>query len=317
MRSVLVRGMHGLGDNLHQRAAIRYLMRDHTVWLETPWPCIYHDLVGDRLRLVSKGSRLRTQAKNAAREAAAFTNERLPMGTTVVQVRYDPADVRAQGSVLRAMLATCKVPVTETDFRLPVPDLWLKEARNWLSKWEWDGRPIMVMRPLVERKEWGGNAPRNPDPLAYEALYREIRDRFFVVSLADLEPGAEWTVGGDFDAEIKAHRGQLTFEAMAGLVKMAALTFAAPGFMPILSQAVGTPSVAVFGGYEDGRSFSAGTRWAPHLALEPINPCCCFSHRHECDKRMDIPRAIKRLKAFVQEKVHVDRDEANAQLHPA
>src|SRR3546814_11400043 len=49
MKSIYVQGMHGLGDNLHQRAILRHLMQSHEVWLETPWPCIYHDLVGDQI----------------------------------------------------------------------------------------------------------------------------------------------------------------------------------------------------------------------------------------------------------------------------
>ena len=66
-------GMHGLGDNLHQRAVIRQLwLREHLLLLETPWPCLYHDLVGPRLRLVFKRSMLRTQLKNAQREYSKY-----------------------------------------------------------------------------------------------------------------------------------------------------------------------------------------------------------------------------------------------------
>src|SRR3546814_12441665 len=61
MKSLYVQSMHGLGDNLHHRPHLLHLMQSHAVWLETTWPCIYHDLVGDRLKLLSTGPRLRTQ----------------------------------------------------------------------------------------------------------------------------------------------------------------------------------------------------------------------------------------------------------------
>src|SRR5690348_14858775 len=93
---ILVRGMHGLGDNLHQRAIVRdYLGRGHKIWLETPWPSVYHDLVGRQVRLVNTGSRLRTQAKNAEREAARYYVGGPPSGATIVTVRYTPAAVLA------------------------------------------------------------------------------------------------------------------------------------------------------------------------------------------------------------------------------
>jgi ADP-heptose:LPS heptosyltransferase len=71
--------------------------------------------------------------------------------------------------------------------------------------------------------------------------------------------------------------------------------------MPILSQAVGTPSVTVFGGYEDGRSFQGGAHLAPHLAIQPIHPCPCFRHEHSCDKTLNIDAELLRLSQFLNE----------------
>src|SRR5512144_2511893 len=71
--SVVIHGMHGMGDNLHQRAIVRQLLeRYDVVYLETPWPCIYHDLRGPRLRLIRKPTTLRTQAKNEERERQSY-----------------------------------------------------------------------------------------------------------------------------------------------------------------------------------------------------------------------------------------------------
>src|SRR3546814_1267307 len=111
MKSIYVQGMHGLGDNLHQRAILRHLMQSHEVWLETPWPCIYHDLVGDRLKLVSKGSRLRTQAKNERRESSAYMRGKVPVLSK--KIWYRPEAVRQHRSVLGAMCARSEEHTSE------------------------------------------------------------------------------------------------------------------------------------------------------------------------------------------------------------
>lgn len=284
---IMVEGMHGLGDNLHQRAIVRELMRDREVWLETPWPQVYHDLVGDRLHLVSKGSTLRTQAKNAAKHAGAFERSRAPIDNTL-RIHYPPASVREHGSVLAGMCATVGLPVG--DFRLPVPKAWHAKAEAWLARWK-PTRPLMLYRPLNERVEWSGCRNRNPDYDAYAALYEAIAPEFFVVSVADFVPGKEWQVGKRVRADVECHAGELDFETLAALTMRAAMVFASPGFLCVLAQAVSTPLVNVVGGYEDGTSFAAGARYAPYLPIQPIKPCPCFSHTHACDKRIDMPKA--------------------------
>lgn len=306
---LLVNGMHGLGDNLHQRAIVRELMKTWDVWLETPWPCLYHDL--GNLKLVGRGSRLRTQAKNAQRESARYSDVPVPADTRSLAVRYPPDAVRQRGSVLAAMAAQCAVE--PGDFRIPIRPEWAARAQELLEKWAPD-RPVLVVRPLVERKEWGGCRNRNPDAQVYRKLFDGIRERFFVVSLADLEPGKEWLSGDALPADVSLHAGELDIEAMAGLFGQAAAVYTAPGFAVILAQAVGTPVVSVFGGYESSASFSAGAAFSPYLGLDPARPCQCFSHVHNCDKRMDVEVARKRMREFLDEhcKTSAVRDDFTA-----
>src|SRR3546814_18192800 len=117
MKSIYVQGMHGLGDNLHQRAILRHLMQSHEVWLETPWPCIYHDLVGDRLKLVSKGSRLRTQAKNERRESSAYMRGKVQVLSK--KIWYRPEAVRTNRTVLCALCASLCATVARIYLPLP------------------------------------------------------------------------------------------------------------------------------------------------------------------------------------------------------
>lgn len=268
-------------------------MQSWDVWLETPWPSVYHDMTG--LHLVKPVTRLRTQAKNVRRESDRYETAPRIMHRRM-RVWYRPEAVRAHSSVLAAMSASCGVPVG--DFRLPIPPEWAQRADALIHSWGTD-KPIMICRPLVERTEWGGCPARNPDHDAYKALFDEVRDRFFVVSIADLEPGKEWMVGRPVDADVEYHRGELEFEVLAALFARAALVYCSPGFAVILAQATETPVVCVFGGYENSSSFSAGARFAPYLGIDPIKPCNCFSHKHDCDKRIDLPSARARITQFV------------------
>lgn len=300
--ALVIEGMHGLGDNLHQRGVIRAILQTHDVWLETPWPCLYHDL---NVKLVSKGSKLRTQAKNARREAARFEAGEPPADAERLRVTYPPAMVRQHGSVYAAMSAQCGVPMG--DFSLPVRQEWFARADNLIASWSTD-KPILIYRPLVERKEWGGCHTRNPDIAAYCRLIESIRERFFVVSVADLVPDAEWMVSRPIPADATYHAGELDIEVLAGLFKRAALVFTSPGFAVILAQSVGTAVVGVFGGYENSKSFTAGEKYAPCLWIDPIEPCQCFSHKHNCKKAIDVDKWLPVLNEFAKRQYeNVDR----------
>lgn len=295
-----VHGMLGLGDNLHQRAIIRqYLSRYNTVFLETPWPCIYHDLRGPRLQLAPRATTLRTQAKNLSRETKLYTASMLPREGRRVRVWYTGDDIRKYGSILGAMVANAECDLRNADFRLPVPETWLTPIDAMIARWQ-PTKPIMLYRPLVERTEWEGCSGRNPEFEAYYNILRSIRRRFFVVSIADLVPSVEWRVGRDIMADVELHRGELAFELLAALAVRATLVYCSPGFAPLLAQAVGTPSVCVFGGHESSMTIAGGARFAPTLGIDPIIPCDCFSHTHKCQKKVDVPNAIARVHDFVE-----------------
>lgn len=288
--------MHGLGDCLHQRSVIRELEKEFDVWLETSWPCVYHDFPG--LKMLAKGTRLRTQLKNASREADLFTRADPPAKTEVLRIHYPPKSVGLYGSVLRAM--SHHAGVKAGDFRIPVRDEWLAKADHLLA-WLKPTKPVMFFRPLVARTEWTGGLTRNPDPEGYWRLFEAIRERFFVISVADLVPGVEWLCAAPIETDAAFHRGELDVETLFGLAKRSALMFGAPGFVTVMGQAVGTPTVTIFGGYEDARSFSSGAALSPWLSIEPIRPCACWTHTHNCTKAIDIPAATARLLQFVEE----------------
>ncbi|MBZ9921906.1 hypothetical protein LB579_29895, partial [Mesorhizobium sp. BR1-1-7] len=88
-RPLFIRGMHGLGDNLHQRAVIRQLMPRFDVYLESSWIAPYHDLIADGLKVLHKRTVLRTQSKNADRERNLFWRGSIPIARQM-QISYSP-----------------------------------------------------------------------------------------------------------------------------------------------------------------------------------------------------------------------------------
>lgn len=302
---LVVQGMHGMGDCVHQRAVVRQLMRSRTVWLETSWPAIYHDLVGPDLHLLRKHVGLRTQAKNAEREAGKFV-DRPSQLTPSIRVMYHGADVMQTDSktVLESMCRVTGTDYATADFRLPVPGSWRAEylAMN-LQTMNTEGKPLLVYRPLVARGEWRGSMARNANVLNYVHLFAFLREHFFVISVADLEPGKEWLVGPRLKADVTLHSGELTFEAMAALFQDADLVFTSSGFAAILAPAVGTPCISIVGGYEDGRAHDSGKRFAPYLAIEPSDPCRCWSSgcQQHCSKEINMLTAVDQMAAFLRE----------------
>jgi len=299
-----------MGDNFHERNFVRQYMTSgqwDQVWLETSWPTIFWDLVEQGLKVVYKDSALRTQAKNATREHDNFCWDTPPHPSMRVdkQIWYRAKDIRQKGSVLGAMAECLGAPVGDADFRFPLKQEWQRKYfQELLPLLDTGGKPILVYRPLVERTEWTGCNARNPDRHTYGTLYKSIRERFYVVSVADIQPGKEWIVDEHgIKADREFHKGELPVEMLATLVKNAAMTFTAPGFSVIMSQAVGTPVTCVFGGYENSQSFTGGAKWSPYLGIDPVNSCQCFQHTHPCDKFINVPEALHRLGRFTNEAI--------------
>lgn len=285
---IVVEGMSGFGDNIHQRAIIRELVKKHNVWLRTPVPSFYYDF---DIKFLPPNTTLRTQLKNAAKEQ--YAHKRAPKNVPQIGVSYPPSAVRKHKSVMKAMAAT--VGVDATDFSLVVPESW----DNGLDLPK--DRKIVVFRPLVDRKEWGGNQARNPLKEAYKAIYDKVKaSGAFIVSVADLEDGKEWLAQEMPDADLILHKGELSVNQLAHLISKADMVLTSPGLAVVIGQAVGTPVVCVFGGYESGYSFSTGAEKTPTLCIEPKIPCDCFSHRHDCKKEIDMKKAFEQLEVFTK-----------------
>jgi hypothetical protein len=298
--AIFVTGHFGIGDNLHQRAVMRELMKQNDVWLHTCHFELYHDLIAKGLKLILRPTGLHAQGKTILREQSLFADAMFPnppLGARRCNIGYPKVLIDEHGSILEAMFSCVGLKMPERpDFSLPIKPEW----RTAATQFDTGGKPLMVLRPIVIRKEWDGRS-RNPDLKAYDELYRSIRDNFFVVSIADLAPSREWIDGPEQEVDVKLHAGELSFPEMAALFASADLVFCNAGFAPVLAQAVGTPVAVVYGGRESFRTTQRiGTHLAPTLPIDPINPCDCHANSHGCDKRIDVPKALEALADFIE-----------------
>lgn len=287
---VFLHGMHGLGDNFHQRAVVKhYLAQGDSVALVTPWPQVYYDLP---VEIYLPENSLRTQSLNMIGYRHPRLGPRAPYGFDVEKrVWYTKQGIQKTGAFLTAMFDEMRLPPHTMDFRFEAKAEWVKRAHELIDPVNQHKKPVLFYRPLVIRSEWPGCDNRNPQTDAYEYLINLIRDKFFVVSVADLAPGIEWISGGDIPADLKFHRGELSFELMAGLMSMSDAVFCSPGFALVMAQALVTPVICVFGGRENSKAYSPGAEYTPTVGIDPVNACMCFDHLHNCDKRIDLTHA--------------------------
>jgi predicted SAM-dependent methyltransferase len=324
---LVISGMFGIGDCLHQRAFLRTLMRTHDVHLESPHFLMYHDLVAQGLKVYLKPTRLHAQAKTIQREANLFAKGAPPIGAPRRRTGYHKIEIDRYGSIIAAQFGTSGaiMPKEPPDFSLPLKAEWRQSAAQLVAQWDLKGKPLLIYRPLTIRKEWDG-AARNCDPDAYEALFKSIRGRYFVVSIGDLIPGQEDIVGNEQEADVKLHQGELDFPTMAALFEQADLVLSPAGFAPVLAQAVHTPTVIVYGRRESFKTTDAGgAHLAPTLGIEPDKTCDCHSQAHQChacrperapNKRITLRPALKRLVQFVDLYARTRKDPPCSQKPP-
>jgi hypothetical protein len=306
-------GMFGIGDNIHQRAVILRLMEHYDVWLETCHVWIYHDMIERGLKLILRTTTLWMHVQNIDTERHIHPDvyqprHKIPPGTRQIRIWYLKPGIDQTGSIIAAMHQAAGLNCDRPDFTLPMRQEWYTPRVHDIVRARRDGRPVMIYRPIVLRKEWDSHL-RNPDPAHYEELYASIRKEFYTISIASLKPSIEWIVGREQDADMKIHDGSLQMWEMAALFASADIVFCNAGMAPVLAQSVRTPVITVYGGRESYRTTQrAGEHLVPSLGIDPDHTCDCHSHTHHCNKYINVPPAIAKIRSFIDANVIIRHD---------
>lgn len=252
--------MRGLGDSIYSRAFIKQLPGE--LYVDTPWPELLSDL--PNVHFIRPQTNLRTQAKNIARHA---TWTMPPARQPTRQIRYG-----AEG-IIPGMIASFGVMPGAFDLP-PLPP-------------SPETGPYVVVRPATVRSEWRADT-RNPDPeYIAEAAMTAWLHGYKVVSVADLQDGAEWAVEPLPYADITYHKGELPVEQLLALVKGAAAVIGGIGWLVPAALAAKVPAWIICGGQG---GFNSPKQICPDGSTitfaVPDNFCRCRLRDHSCDKRI-------------------------------
>lgn len=257
---MIIHGMFGLGDNLFERPFVKALPKP--VYLSTPWPFIFHDIPD--VHFIRPVTPLRTQSKNIARH----NNWIMPPSKQPVRhIRYG-----AEG-IIPGMTAGFGVAPGAFDLP-PLPPS--PESGHYV-----------VVRPATVRSEWRADT-RNPEPAYLCIAAQEARERGYrVISVADLQDGAEWSVGPLPYADVSYHKGELPVEQLLSLVANASAVIGGIGWLVPAALAARVPAWIICGG--QGGFNSPHQICPPDSTITfavPDNFCRCKLKQHNCDKRI-------------------------------
>lgn len=290
-----VEGLHGLGDNIYQRAFVRDMVLDKLVMIRTPWPQLYMDL--ENVSFVYCQSPLRTQAKNVEmlEGQIAYNLRSVAEGCASFRYRfmYGSATLAVE-SITDTFRKICQ-PRQKLIFDLP--------TTNIQSKWvpPHNGMKYIVVKPPTVRHEWK-NPARNPNTAAFKYVVDKLRDHYTIISVADVDESEEYFVDAPPESHIQFHRGELDVLTLIHLVRHAAACVGGVSWMVPMSIATGTPMFCMLGGN--------GMHNAPEKITDqdqdtskmfwhyPDNFCRCDNPMHNCDKYTDVHRLEKDLELF-------------------
>ncbi|WP_455872268.1 hypothetical protein [Serratia proteamaculans] len=272
MNSIFFEGMYGLGDNIYQRPFLRFFPG---AYVRTPWPELYSDI---NVRCVRSDTVLRTQHKNELRTNYPFFTP--PEHSSRRRISYG-ATVQINGGIIDSF---------RKQFGVSGPLVFDLPRFNDLHPEIPVDRRLAVIRPATVRTEWASSS-RNPDPHYLNIAACMLQERgFFVISVADTEPGTEWIIGAAPVADLTLHHGELSLLQLCTLYERAACVVSPVGFSLPMAIAYSTPLFVVAGGrgghnapevVTDPAMPLEKTRWAV-----PVNYCRCTSANHNCDKKI-------------------------------
>lgn len=254
-------GMLGLGDNFYQRAVVREMGELHLI---TSWPQLYSDM--PQVKCVRPETKLRTQAKNAIRRGVVW--HRAPHET--------PRRIGYNGSISMLESMALSVGVNPDRIKFDGPPV----AQN-------NRRPYIVVRPGTIRTEWLA-AARNPDPAYLVQAIEILRERFDIISVADLDPPREYAVEPLPYADETYHAGELPIEELLELVGNASGVVGGVGWLLPAAIAYRVPMLLVYGGWGhvNGPAHTIDQRMDASRVTQvfPDKFCMCNNRAHACDK---------------------------------
>src|SRR5882757_992200 len=110
---------------------------------------------------------------------------------------------------------------------------------------------------------------------------------YSIITVADLQRGAEWALQPLPVADVQLYGGELAFSRLLALVQAVTVCVGTPGWIVPACLLTGTPLYCVAGGIG---GHNGPDRIAPgfdHVGFAlPDNYCMCYDERHDCPKHI-------------------------------
>lgn len=272
--------MQGIGDNIYALPFVQRLARERRdVYVQTVLPQLFKHQACT-LSFVDPGtSDYRTQAKLALEWCPSFSVP--PADAEMLTVHYGHAELKHAATISGAIERLFGYEIGSTALGEQAIDVGeLLIARAYAK--------VAVIRPVTHRVEWLCSA-RSPKQNYIAWCARVLQQAgYYVVSIADTEPGKEWIDGDEPPADLKLHSGELNLTQLMALIKRADVVVGGSGFIIPAAMTLGTPLFVVFGGrggYDSpGRVFDLRYDLRKVGWALPDNFCRCTQMAHDCDK---------------------------------
>ena len=266
LQPLTVETMLGLGDCIYIRPFIKTLSSKYNLIVKTPWPELYDDL---NVSFAMAKTNLRTQYKNILKQNIKWC---IPQGKAI-RISYNSGDLDKM-SMFASLKKSCGVD----------PDLLdLPEFESIVES----NKPICLVRPATVRTEWPA-VSRNPLPEYISKAVDKIKDKYTVISVADLLVGHETALYPLPHADYKFHKGELTTKQLLGLIQKADLVIGGVGFILPACIAAKTNIICILGGNGGYNSPEKIIDQAMDLSkvqfIKPDNLCMCKDKAHNCNK---------------------------------
>lgn len=291
---IVVRAYTGLGDTFYARPVVKRLAaRNGRIHLVSPWPQLFWDLPAVKV-IRPPSSPFRAQRRNVETVESKVWSD-APSDGPGLLLEYTESDLRLKQTIIETFAAKARLdahPGPE-DFRFMVPEAW---SDDWSRKLP---RPIGIVHPPTIRKEWP-NSSRNPHSKYIQTLIEEAPWVNWI-SVAWIDGDTERLAGAPLKGVTdRVEHGELTLEALVGLVAAADFVVTGPCFLLPLAAAVGTPAFVVFGGSVPPETLVDPIMGAAIRTIAPDPFCRCLEQAHDCRKEIEPERLVAEFDKFLR-----------------
>lgn len=304
-RPKFIRTWHGWGDTLYQRPIIKALLKKHSsLVVETPIPQFFQDLP---VQFSRPNDNFHTQAllvKSLNRSSFPWVDQ--PQ-TLPIQLCHFQRDFEDGLTVFEALERSGGVEVEDFDLRLDLKDEWKIAAVDVQMK---INKPFVIIKPLTVRKEWL-NPARNCENESIRSIIEVCKSNGIVTVGCGFHSDSESLVDESLRFDIDYTDGQLDFFTWMALGNLALATVGGVGNLLPVGMVTSAKTFVISGGYQDplllvdkrfGKISNTpiGFKFGPNIeVVTPFEPCNCFNHYHDCEKRIDQERLRNRFRAFI------------------